>query len=178
MRPFRLLLLRRLIAACLAVCLGFFSAESLTAEVHDGDATHAELLRADGAQEHGAAHRAGQAPDRVSDAARAASVDVASVGGQAPDSDRAGPDATASVADHAADDASSATPHGGPSHGPGAPEHATHVCHCGHGHLVPPSHAPVPPLRLAAGGRTAAPAAEPPVLLSRAGEPALRPPIG
>lgn len=107
MRPLRLLVLRRLIAACLTVCLGFFSAESLTAEVHDGDATHAELVQADGAREHGAAHQA-------------ALVTV--------DLDHHASAGTASVPGH---------PHESPAHGDGGPGHAGHACHCGHAHVAP-----------------------------------------
>jgi hypothetical protein len=36
--------LRRLVALGLALCFGLFSVEALLADVHDGDATHAELV--------------------------------------------------------------------------------------------------------------------------------------
>lgn len=39
-------MLRRLASLVLALCFGLFSAESLVADVHDGDATHAELVSA------------------------------------------------------------------------------------------------------------------------------------
>lgn len=39
-------MLRRLIACVLALCLGLFSVEALVADVHDGDATRAELVAA------------------------------------------------------------------------------------------------------------------------------------
>lgn len=35
---------------------GFFNAEGLLADVHDGDAAHEELVRVDGVNEHAAAH--------------------------------------------------------------------------------------------------------------------------
>ena len=47
-------MLRRFTALLLMLCLGFFSVEALVADVHDGDATAAELQQ-DGAS-HGGAH--------------------------------------------------------------------------------------------------------------------------
>lgn len=41
-------MLRRLVALVLMLCFGLFTAEALLADVHDGDATHAELVRVDG----------------------------------------------------------------------------------------------------------------------------------
>ena len=41
-------MLRRLVALVLMLCFGLFTAEALLADVHDGDATHAELVRIDG----------------------------------------------------------------------------------------------------------------------------------
>ncbi len=52
----RVALLRRLTACVLALCFGMFTAEALLADVHDGDATHEELVRADGAGDHAATH--------------------------------------------------------------------------------------------------------------------------
>lgn len=52
----RFFLLRRLTACVLALCFGLFTAEALLADVHDGDATHEELMRADGAGDHQASH--------------------------------------------------------------------------------------------------------------------------
>lgn|SRR5688572_8831755 len=51
-------MLRRLVALILMLCLGLFTAESLLADVHDGDATHEELVRVDGerhAEQHSSA---------------------------------------------------------------------------------------------------------------------------
>lgn len=52
----RAALLRRLTACVLALCFGLFTVEALLADVHDGDATHEELVRADGAGDHAAFH--------------------------------------------------------------------------------------------------------------------------
>lgn len=41
-------MLRRLVALALMLCFGLFTAEALLADVHDGDATHEELVRVDG----------------------------------------------------------------------------------------------------------------------------------
>jgi hypothetical protein len=43
-------MLRRLVALVLMLCFGLFTAEALLADVHDGDATHEELVRVDGDQ--------------------------------------------------------------------------------------------------------------------------------
>lgn len=48
---------RTLTALVLALSFGISSAESLRADVHDGDATHEELLQVDGEVRHGALHR-------------------------------------------------------------------------------------------------------------------------
>lgn len=62
----RFVLIRRLTACLLMLCSGLFSAEALLADVHDGDATHGELVRADGAGDHAAVHVAhGDAPEAV-----------------------------------------------------------------------------------------------------------------
>lgn len=45
-------MLRRLTALVLALCFGLFTAEALVADVHDGDATHAELAQFAGAVAH------------------------------------------------------------------------------------------------------------------------------
>lgn len=50
--------LRRPIALVLALCFGFYSAESLLADVHDGDATHEELAQVEGSGLHAARHAA------------------------------------------------------------------------------------------------------------------------
>lgn len=47
---------RRFVAFVLMLSFGFFNAEGLLADVHDGDAEHEELLRVDGANDHAAAH--------------------------------------------------------------------------------------------------------------------------
>lgn len=49
---------RTLTALVLALSFGISSAESLRADVHDGDATHEELVQVDGEVRHGALHRA------------------------------------------------------------------------------------------------------------------------
>ena len=174
-RAFRLLFVRRLVAVCLTVCLGFFSAESLTAEVHDGDATHAELVQADGAREHGAAHRAALVTDAAYEGQPALRTPPSAVGratlltARGPVGlDRHAQAGTASAPGHA---------DGGPAQGDGVPEHAGHACHCWHAHVAPlplAAAAPRPPL----GARAPGPADEPAVLRSRADEPVLRPPIG
>ncbi len=51
-------ILRRLTACVLALSFGLYTAESLFADTHDGDATHEELARVDGASEHAAFHLA------------------------------------------------------------------------------------------------------------------------
>ena len=63
-------MLRRFTALLLMLCLGFFSVEALVADVHDGDASAAELQR-DGAS-HGGAHvaDAGTADDEAGPAAK------------------------------------------------------------------------------------------------------------
>lgn len=43
-------------ACTLAVSFGLYTAEALLADTHDGDATHEELARADGAGEHAKFH--------------------------------------------------------------------------------------------------------------------------
>ena len=51
-------MLRRLVALVLMLCFGLFTAEALMADVHDGDATHEELVRVDGdrhVEQHAAA---------------------------------------------------------------------------------------------------------------------------
>lgn len=52
----RFIFIRRLTALLLALCLGPSMGEALIADVHDGDATHEELVRVDGAEEHSALH--------------------------------------------------------------------------------------------------------------------------
>lgn len=52
----RLRRLRPLAALVLALCFGFSTAESLLADVHDGDATHQELTRLEGSGRHAASH--------------------------------------------------------------------------------------------------------------------------
>ena len=60
----RFAFVRRLTACLLALCFGLFTAEALLADVHDGDATHEELVRTDGARNHAAVHAAhGDAPE-------------------------------------------------------------------------------------------------------------------
>jgi hypothetical protein len=49
-------ILRRLTACVLALSFGLYTAEALLADTHDGDATHEELARADGAGQHAAFH--------------------------------------------------------------------------------------------------------------------------
>ena len=62
----RLAFVRRLTACLLALCFGLFTAEALLADVHDGDATHEELVRADGERDHAAMHMAhGDMPETV-----------------------------------------------------------------------------------------------------------------
>jgi len=48
--------LRRLMACVLALSFGLYTAEALLADTHDGDATHEELVRADGPGEHAEFH--------------------------------------------------------------------------------------------------------------------------
>src|SRR5690606_225021 len=68
--PFRAVVTRRLTAYLLVVSFGLFSAESLLADTHDGDATHEELAQVDGVQAHAASHVAhGDAPDAALTAA-------------------------------------------------------------------------------------------------------------
>ena len=58
------------------LCFGLFTAEALLADVHDGDATHEELVRTDGAAEHVAFHAAhGDAPDAANAGAKADAPD-------------------------------------------------------------------------------------------------------
>ena len=52
----RLRRLRHLAALVLALCFGFSTAESLLADVHDGDATHQELTQVEGSGRHAASH--------------------------------------------------------------------------------------------------------------------------
>lgn len=52
----RLRRLRHLAALVLALCFGFSTAESLLADVHDGDATHEELTQLEGSGRHAASH--------------------------------------------------------------------------------------------------------------------------
>lgn len=47
-------MIRRLVSLVLALCFGLFSAEALVADVHDGDATHTELVSAAQATGHAA----------------------------------------------------------------------------------------------------------------------------
>lgn len=59
----------------LALCFGLFTAEALLADVHDGDATHEELVRADGA-DHAALHLShGDTPDEADSGAHAGTTD-------------------------------------------------------------------------------------------------------
>lgn len=53
-------MLRRLVALVLMLCFGLFTAEALLADVHDGDATHEELVRVDG-DRHAELHAAADA---------------------------------------------------------------------------------------------------------------------
>ena len=71
-------MLRRFTALLLMLCLALFSVEALVADVHDGDATAAELQR-DGAS-HGGAHVAHAGTTGRDEAAQAAVHDDA--GGQ------------------------------------------------------------------------------------------------
>lgn len=48
--------LRPLTTLVLALCFGFFTAESVLADVHDDDATHEELVQVDGTDRHAASH--------------------------------------------------------------------------------------------------------------------------
>lgn len=65
-------LLRRLTASALALSFGLYTAEALLADTHDGDATHEELARVDGAGEHVQFHVShGDAPDAVRAGAQA-----------------------------------------------------------------------------------------------------------
>lgn len=52
----RSVLLRRVTACVLALSFSLYTVEALLADTHDGDATHEELARADGAGEHAAFH--------------------------------------------------------------------------------------------------------------------------
>lgn len=52
----RLRRLRHLTALVLSLSFGFATAESLLADVHDGDATHEELTQVEGSGRHAAAH--------------------------------------------------------------------------------------------------------------------------
>lgn len=65
-------MLRRFTALLLMLCLAFFSGEALVADVHDGDATAAELQQ-DGAS-HGGAHVAHAGTAGRDEAAQAAAV--------------------------------------------------------------------------------------------------------
>lgn len=56
MHFFHLRRLRHLTALVLALCFGFSTAESLLADVHDGDATHEELTQVEGSGRHAASH--------------------------------------------------------------------------------------------------------------------------
>lgn len=60
----RSITLRRLTACALALSFGVYTAEALLADTHDGDATHEELARVDGADAHAQFHADhGDAPD-------------------------------------------------------------------------------------------------------------------
>lgn len=48
--------LRQVTALVLSLSFGFATAESLLAEVHDGDATHEELTQVEGSGRHSASH--------------------------------------------------------------------------------------------------------------------------
>ena len=76
MRSLRFAFLRRLTACLLALCFGLFTAEALLADVHDGDATHEELVRTDGTDGHAVAHVAhGDTPDAAHVGAQADTPD-------------------------------------------------------------------------------------------------------
>ena len=133
------------------LCLAVYTGESLVADVHDGDATAAELLVA-GA--HDAARHA-----------QTASADLAESGTAALHHDTE----TLTVGDGGQDGHSGDT-------SPGSPVHTQHACHCAHAHGFVDA-APRPDEAIALSDLTA-PAAQPvrmPPSLER--EPQLRPPI-
>ena len=104
----RFAVVRRLTACLLALCFGLFTAEALLADVHDGDATHEELVRTDGERGHAAMH--------------AAHGDTSE---------------TAQIAAHADVLSSDPGDHPG-ERPAGQSDHAQHSCHCTHAHGVGP----------------------------------------
>lgn len=78
----RFAFVRRLTACLLALCFGLFTAEGLLADVHDGDATHEELVRVDGERSHAAMHAThGDVPETAQITAH---VDASGNGGDHP----------------------------------------------------------------------------------------------
>lgn len=141
-------MLRRALALLLLVCLGQFMVEAAVADVHDGDATHEELVAVDGA-----AHRDG--PGAVNDRAPTCAQQ---------DACARAPHAGAPSESHSGERA------------PGAPGHALHVCHCVHAHGATLSRVPtVAASTVDLGGVALPPVTLAP--MSRALEPGLRPPI-
>lgn len=67
-------ILRRLTACVLALTFGLYTAEALLADTHDGDATHEELARVDGARDHAEFHLAHG--DEVNESQLGARVDT------------------------------------------------------------------------------------------------------
>jgi hypothetical protein len=112
-------MLRRSIALLLMLCLAFYSAEALVADVHDGDATAAELERDAGL--HGRRH-AGQ-PDASGSSESEASAQRAS--GEAPTD---ASDTSAHVRLSGASGGHESAPQ------PLQPTHSQHACHCIHAH--------------------------------------------
>lgn len=143
--------LRRVAALVVLALLAVSHVEALVADVHDGDATHAELVQADGAARHGAAHGTGHHDD-------------------ASHAGAAGGNAAADVLDVADTD-------GAPGHGH-VPGHPYHACHHAHAHADAAWCAAVRPLSVAlVAVRTPTPAARAQAPRSRAAEPEIRPPI-
>lgn len=142
---------RRVAALLVLALLAVSHVEALVADVHDGDATHAELVQADGAARHGAAHGTGHHDDASH--ARAS-----------------GESATADVLDVAVTDEVA-----GHGHVPGHPYHA---CHHTHAHADAAWYAAVRPLSVAlVAVRTPTSAARAQAPRNRATEPEIRPPI-
>lgn len=140
---------RRVAALLVLALLAVSRAEALVAEVHDGDATHAELVQVDGAGRHGAAHGAGHHDD-------------------ASHTSRAG----AAAGEAAADGADEVPGHG---HVPGHPYHA---CHHAHAHADAAWRAESVSLAATlVAVRLPTPAVRAQAPRSRAAEPEIRPPI-
>ncbi len=151
----RVALLRRLTACVLALCFGMFTAEALIADVHDGDATHEELVQVDGASTHATAHVAHG--DQTAGASAIASADAESAMHATPDAD------------------ASSDSHPGERF-PQDAGHGSHTCHGPHAHGCWTQ--PEAQLEVALTNEHSAPVSlGDQTLSSRDREPQLRPPI-